>query len=52
MGLYELPVFMSLLGFGIGIILANVHVCAMMLFNAMLYMLVRYASPSVPIWFG
>ena len=46
MGLYEVTMFMSLLGFGRGIMFANFHVCGMMLlFNAMLYMLVRYVSP-------
>ena len=50
MGLYEVP--MSLLGFGMGIMLANFHVCAMMvLFNAMLYILVRYVSPRGPMCF-
>ena len=38
MGLYD--VFMSLLGFGIDM---------MLLFRDMLYMLVKYASPSGPI---
>ena len=27
MGLYEVPLFVSLLGFGIGTMLANFHVC-------------------------
>ena len=31
-----------------GIMFANFHVCRMMLFNAMLYMLVMYASPGGP----
>ena len=50
MGLYDVPMVMSLLGFGIGMLFTNVHMCEMMLlFSAMLYMLVRYASPSSPI---
>ena len=31
MGLYEAPLSMSLLGFGIGTMLANFHMCGMML---------------------
>ena len=47
MGLYKVPMFMSLLGFGMGYRFANFHVFrVMLLFNVMLYMLVRYASPS------
>ena len=38
MCLYELPMFMSLLRFGMGIMFTNFQVCGMMLFNAMLYM--------------
>ena len=42
----------SLLGFGMGIMFANVHMCGMiMLFNAMWYMLVRYVSPRGPMCF-
>ena len=37
MGLYDVPMFMSLFGFGIGM---------MLLYSDVLYMLVRYASPS------
>ena len=37
MGLYDVPLFMTLFGFGICI-----------LFSDVLYMLVRYASPSGP----
>ena len=49
MGLYDVPMFMSLFGFGIGMMFASFHVCGMMLlFSDMLYMLVRYASPSGP----
>ena len=43
MDLFEVPMFMSLVGFGMDIMFANFHV-RMMLFNAMLYMLVRYVS--------
>ena len=50
--LYEVPMFMSFLGFDMGIAFANFHVCGqMLLFNAILYMLVRYASPIDPICF-
>ena len=45
-GLYEVPLSMSLLGFGMGIILANVHMCVIMLvLRAVFNMLVRNASP-------
>ena len=37
MGLYEVSMFMSLLGFGMGIMFANHHICGMMLFNPMMY---------------
>ena len=46
MGLYDVPMFMSLFGFGIGMMFASFHVWWMMLlFSDILYMLVRYASP-------
>ena len=49
MGLYNVPMFMSLFGFGIGMMFASFHVWGMMLMlSDMLYMLVRYASPSGP----
>ena len=49
MGLHDVPIFMSLFGFGIGMMLASFHVSGMMLlFSDVLYMLVRYASPSGP----
>ena len=48
MGLYEVPLSMSLLGFGMGTMLANFHMCGIMLvFN----MLVRNASPRGPMCF-
>ena len=31
MGLYEVPLSMSLLGFGMGTLLANIHMCGIML---------------------
>ena len=50
--MYDVPMFMSLLGFGIGMMFDNSHVCGMMfLFGAMLYMLLRYTTPSVPMCF-
>ena len=47
MGLYDVSMFMCLLGFGIYILFDSSHMCGMMyLFSDMMYMLVRYASPS------
>ena len=34
MGLYEVPLSVSLLGFGIGTMLANFHVCGIMFFKS------------------
>ena len=49
MGLYDVPMFMSLFGFGIRMMFASFHVSEMMLlFSDVLYMLVRYACPSGP----
>ena len=40
--LYEIPLSISLLGFGMGIMLANIHMCGIMLvFRAVFNMLVR-----------
>ena len=48
MGLYEVPLSMSLLGSGIGTMLVNFHMCGVMSsFN----MLVRNASPRGPMCF-
>ena len=42
MGLYEMPMSMSLLGFGMGTMLTNFHMCGiMLLLRAVLHMLVR-----------
>ena len=47
MGLYEVSMFVSLLCFGMGFMLANVHVCGMMLlFSARLCILVRYVTQN------
>ena len=47
MGLYVVP--LSLLGFGIGTMLANFHMCGIMLvLRAVFNMLVRNASPTGP----
>ena len=46
MGLYDVPMFMSLFGFGIGMMFASFHVRGMMMLFS--DMLVRYASPSGP----
>ena len=49
MGLYEVPLSMSLLGFGMGTMLANFYMCInMLLLRAVLNMLVRNASPREP----
>ena len=51
MGLYDVPMFMSLFGFGIGKMFASFRVRGMMLLLSdvyILYMLVRYVSPSGP----
>ena len=46
MGLYEVPLSVSLLGFGIGTLLANFHVRGIMfLFRAVLNILMRNVSP-------
>ena len=45
MDLYEVPLSVSLLGFGMGTMLANFHMCGiMLLLRAVLNMLVRNAS--------
>ena len=50
MDLYEVP--LSLLGFGVGTILANFHMCGIMLvLRAVFNMLVRNASPKGPMCF-
>ena len=48
MGLYAVPLSMTLFGFGMGTILANFHMCGIMLvLRAVFNMLVRNASPRV-----
>ena len=50
MGLYEVPLSMS--GFGIGTMLANFHMCGIMLvLRAVFNVLVRNASPRWPMCF-
>ena len=52
MGLYEVPLSVSLLGFGMGTMLANFHMCGIMLvLRAVFNMLVRTASPIEPMCF-
>ena len=52
MGLYEVSLSVSLLGFGIGTMLANFHVRDIMfLLRAVLNILVRNASSRVPMCF-
>ena len=47
MGLYEVPLSMCLLGFGMGTMLANFHMCGIMLvLRAVFNMLMRNASPE------
>ena len=46
MGLYDMPLSMSLLGFGMGTMLANFHMyVSMLVLRAVFNMLVRNASP-------
>ena len=48
MGLYEVPFSLTLLGFGMGAMLSNFHMCGiMLLLRAVLNMLIRNASPRV-----
>ena len=52
MGLYEVPLSMSLLGFGMGTMLANFHMYGIMLvLRAVLNIFVRNASPRRPMCF-
>ena len=52
MDLYEVPLSMSLLGFGMGTILANFHMCGIMLvLRAVFNMLMRNSSPRGPMCF-
>ena len=52
MCLYEVTVPMSLLGFGMGSMLANFHICGIMLvLRAVFNMVVRNASPRGPMCF-
>ena len=49
MGLYEVPLSIYLLGFGMGTMLANFHMCGIMLvLREVFNMLVRNASPRGP----
>ena len=52
MGLYEVPLSMSLLCFGMGTMLANFHMCGIMLvLRAVFNMLVRNESTRGPMCF-
>ena len=44
-GLYDVPMLMSLLGLGIGMILANFQTWGILSLIAALHMFVRYCSP-------
>ena len=53
MGMYEVSLSMSLLGFGIGTMLAHFHMRGIMLvLRAVFNMVVRNASPRWPIFLG
>ena len=53
MGMYELPLSMSLLGFGMGTMLANFHMCGVILaLREVFNMIVRNASPRGPMCLG
>ena len=53
MSLYEVPLSMSLLGFGIGTMLSNFHMCGIMLvLRAVFNKLVRNSSPRGPMCLG
>ena len=52
MGLYEVSLSISLLGFGMGNLLAYFHMCSIMLLSrAVLNMLVKNSSPWEPMCF-
>ena len=52
MGLYEIPLFVSLMCFRIGTMLVNFHMCGIMLvLRAVFKMLVRNAGPRGPMCF-
>ena len=52
MDLYEVLLSMSWLGFGMGTILANFHMCGIMLvLRTVFNMLLRNVSPGVPMYF-
>ena len=52
MGLYDVPLSMSLLDFGMGTMLTYFHTCGIMLvLRAVFNMLVRNASPRGPMYF-
>ena len=52
MGLYEVPLSMSLLGFGMGTMLANFHMCSIMfVLREEFNILVMNASPRRPMYF-
>ena len=50
--MYEVPLSVSLLGFGMGTMLANFHMCGIMLVLGTVFnMLMRNASPRGPMCF-
>ena len=49
-GLYEVPLSMSLLGYGMGTMLANFHMCGIMLVLRAVFSM-RNASPRGPMCF-
>ena len=53
MDLHEVPLSMSLLGFGMGTMLSNFHMCGIMVvLRVVFHMLVRNASPIGFMCFG
>ena len=52
-GLYDVSMLIYLLGLGTGMMLANFHTCGILLsLSAVLYMFVKYFSPSLPMCLG
>ena len=48
-GLYDVPMLISLLGLGTGMMLSSFQTCGILLsLSAALYMFVRYFSPNLP----
>ena len=50
MGVYEVPLSMSLLDFGMETMFGNFHMCGIVYFKAVINMLVRNGSPRGPMF--